>query len=54
MKKKNIKENAPTASTSAGAIASVSTGLHYPLHRRLPPTNFFGYKIVDIKDKDKE
>lgn len=54
MKKKNIKENASSGATSAGAIASVSTGLHYPLHRRLPPTDFFGYKVVETKDKDTE
>jgi hypothetical protein len=55
MKKKNkLKENASAGATSAGAIASVSTGLNYPLLRRMPPTNFFGYKVVETKNKDKE
>ena len=55
MKKNKLKENASAGSTSAGAIASVSTGLNYPLLRRMPPTNFFGYKVVETqKQKDKE
>lgn len=51
--KKKLKENASAGATSAGAVASVSTGLNYPLLKRIPPTNFFGYKEYKIK-KDKE
>lgn len=51
--KKKFNENASSGATSAGAIASVSTGLNYPLLTRLPPTNFFGYKEVKI-NKDKK
>lgn len=51
--KKKLKENSSVGATSAGSIASVSTGLHYPLLKRIPPTNFFGYKEYKIK-KDKE
>ncbi len=53
-KKTKLKENASTGATSAGAVASVSTGLNYPLLRRMPPTNFFGYKVVETKNKDNE
>ncbi|GAB0877556.1 hypothetical protein MZ16F87_41740 [Escherichia coli] len=53
-KKTKLKENASAGATSAGAVASVSTGLNYPLLRRMPPTNFFGYKVVETKNKDKE
>lgn len=53
-KKTKLKENASAGATSAGAVASVSTGLNYPLLRRMPPTNFFGYKVVENKNKDKE
>lgn len=49
--KKKIKENASAGATSAGAVASVSTGLNYPLLRRMPPTNFFGYKEYKVKNK---
>lgn len=49
---KKLKENASAGSTSAGSIASVSTGLHYPLLKRLPATNLFGgYTEVKMKDK---
>ncbi len=51
--KKKVNENASGGATSAGGIASVSTGLNYPLLKRMPPTNFFGYKEVKLK-KDKE
>lgn len=51
--KKKVNENASAGATSAGSVASVSTGLNYPLLKRMPPTNFFGYKEVKIK-KDKE
>lgn len=51
--KKKLKENASAGATSAGAVASISTGLNYPLLKRIPPTNFFGYKEYKIK-KDKE
>lgn len=53
-KKTKLKENASAGTTSAGAVASVSTGLNYPLLRRMPPTNFFGYKVVETKNKDNE
>ncbi len=53
-KKTKLKENASAGATSAGAVASVSTGLNYPLLRRMPPTNFFGYKVVETKNKDIE
>ncbi len=53
-KKTKLKENASAGATSAGAVASVSTGLNYPLLRRMPPTNFFGYKVVETKNKDNE
>lgn len=52
--KKNIKENASSGATSSGAIASVSGGLNYPLLKRLPPSNFFGYKEYKIKKDKKE
>lgn len=51
---KKLKENASAGATSAGAIASVSGGLHYPLLKRLPPSNFFGYKEVKMDKKDKK
>lgn len=53
---KKLKENASAGATSAGNIASVSSGLHFPLLKRLPATNIFGgYTEVKIKDKkDKE
>lgn len=49
--KKKIKENASAGATSAGAVASVSTGFNYPLLRRMPPTNFFGYKEYKVKNQ---
>lgn len=49
--KNKIKENASAGATSAGAVASVSTGLNYPLLRRMPPTNFFGYKEYKVKNQ---
>lgn len=52
--KKNIKENASAGATSAGSIASVSSGLNYPLLKRMPPSNFFGYKEVKLDKKDKK
>ena len=53
---KKLKETASAGVTSAGNIASVSSGLHFPLLKRLPATNIFGgYTEVKIKDKkDKE
>lgn len=56
---KKLKENASSGATSAGNVASVSSGLHFPLLKRLPATNIFGgYKEVKMKDtkdtKDKE
>lgn len=52
--KKKVNENASSGATSAGAIASVSGGLNYPLLKRVPPTNFFGYKEVKMDKKDKK
>lgn len=49
--KKKIQENSSAGATSAGSIATVSSGLNFPLHKRIPPTNFFGYKEYKIKDK---
>lgn len=48
---KKLKENATAGATSAGGIASVSTGLNFPLLTRMPKSNFFGYK--EVKDKKK-
>ena len=49
-----LKENASAGSTSAGSIASCSTGLHFPLFKRIPATNLFGgYTEVKMK-KDKK
>lgn len=47
---KKINENASPGSTSSGSVASVSSGLNYPLLKRMPPTNFFGYKVYKKKD----
>lgn len=52
MTKKNISETASSGATSAGAIASTSSGLHFPLAKRLPPINVFPTK--DKKKKDNE
>lgn len=49
MKNKKITENASAGATSAGNIASVSSGLNFPLITRLPKTNFFGYKVYKGK-----
>lgn len=43
-RKQKIQENASAGATSAGAVASVSSGLNYPLLKRMPKNNFFGYK----------
>ncbi len=48
---KKLKENASPGATSAGGIASVSTGLNFPLMSRMPKSNFFGYK--EVKDTKK-
>lgn len=37
-----INESASGGATSAGAIATVPSGLNFPLQRRLPPTTLFG------------
>lgn len=51
---KKLKENASSGATSAGNIASCSTGLHFPLFKRIPATNLFGgYTEVKMK-KDKK
>ena len=42
MKRKKINESASSGATSAGGIASVASGVNFPLHRRIPPTNIFG------------
>lgn len=49
---KKLKENATAGATTAGGIASVSTGLHFPLLTRMPKSNFFGYK--EVKDNKKK
>jgi|AGFS01.1.fsa_nt_gi hypothetical protein len=52
---KKLKENASSGATSAGAIASVSSGLHFPLMKRLPATNLFGgYTEVKMDKKEKK
>lgn len=52
---KKLKENASSGATSAGNIASTSTGLHFPLMRRLPKTILFGgYTEVKMGNKDKK
>lgn len=56
-KKNKVSESASAGATSAGAIASVSNGLHFPLNKRIPPANFFGYEVWDTKKakpKDKD
>lgn len=50
---KKLKENAGSGSTSAGAIASVTSGFNYPLLTRIPKSNFFGYKEYN-KPKKKD
>lgn len=50
MKKSKVNESASAGATSAGAIATVANGLHYPLTKRIPPTNFFGYVEWDTKN----
>ena len=54
---KKLNETASEGSTSAGAIATTNNGLHFPLARRLPPTNvtWQPVKVEDDKSKtDKE
>jgi hypothetical protein len=52
---KKLKENASSGSTSAGNIASCSTGLHFPLFKRMPATNLFGgYNEVEMKKSKKD
>lgn len=52
---KKLKENASSGSTSAGNIASCSTGLHFPLLTRLPKSILFGgYTEVKKDKKDTE
>lgn len=48
--KKKIIETASSGATSAGAIAS-TPGLNFPLQKRIPPTELFGYSEYKI-DKD--
>lgn len=52
MKKNKVNENASAGATSAGNVASVSSGLNFPLITRLPKSNFFGYKEYKPKKKD--
>ncbi|WEM33352.1 hypothetical protein EJP02_291 [Escherichia phage EJP2] len=52
-KTKKLKENASAGATSAGAIASVPTGLHYSILMRIPKSDFFGYSEVDETGKKK-
>ena len=40
--KKKVNESATSGATSAGAVASVNTGLHFPLIKRMPPSTLFG------------
>lgn len=52
-KEKKINENASAGATSAGGIASCSTGLNFPLLKRMPKTEIFkGYQ--EYKPKKKE
>ena len=49
---KKINESATSGSTSAGAIANVSTGLNHSMIKRMPPTNIFGgYSTVPDQKK---
>lgn len=48
--KKKLDETASAGATSAGAVASVSSGLNFPLLRRMPPTNVFLPKKKKKKD----
>lgn len=41
MTNKKLDETASGGATSAGAIASVSGGLNFPLLKRMPPTNVY-------------
>ena len=50
--KRKIDEDASAGATSSGAIASTSTGLHFPLLNRLPPINVFPAKDKIKKKKD--
>lgn len=53
--KRNIKESSTAGATSAGAIATCSTGLHFPLSTRLPKTDVFGYtEYKPSEDKNKK
>lgn len=54
MEKKKINETASSGATSSGAIATNAAGFNYPLHKRLPPTNLFGYKEYDIDKETKK
>ncbi len=49
--KKQVNETASTGSTSAGAVASVSTGLNFPLLTRMPKTDIYGYSEYNPKKK---
>lgn len=51
--KKDIKESSTAGATSAGAIATVSTGLNFPLLTRLPKTDIYGYSEYKGSEKKK-
>lgn len=52
-KKDQLDESASMGATSSGGIATVVGTLNYPLQKRLPPTNLFGYEEVDENGKPK-
>lgn len=54
MSKKKINETATAGATSSGAIATNTGGFNYPLHKRLPATNLFGYTEYDIEKETKK
>lgn len=54
MAKKKINETASAGATSAGAIATNASGFNFPLNKRLPPTNLFGYTEYDIDKETKK
>lgn len=51
--KNKLEETASMGATSSGGIATVVGTLNYPLQKRLPPTNLFGYEEVDQDGKPK-
>lgn len=51
MKIKDLTESATSGSTSSGSIASVVGSLNFPLIKRMPHSDIFGY--TDNKGKKK-